>query len=403
MSAALLWAENESWLAPCEPSCDAWRHVLECVRPDRRTAQSELPSQAELGRANKGAFASDTPLAMANITPDERGMMPRAILPSAPSLRSLAISALLHVGLAAMAATFLPNPREQAERGGTPASIDVLVIGADEAQAVFEGARPQPASVVPEPKLAEVERESPPAAAQNEASIPQTEAQPEPSQDAPSIPAPASMIELPAIDLSSLVSAPPSVERTPQHVPPEELKPVLPPPETPFAPAAKMERTVPKKEARTDAPKRIKPEKRQTQRAGLVRQRTNPEAEGRTGDGVAQTTRRASERGGTGGTASIAGSTALTSFRQRLVAHLTRYKNYPEQAQERGIGGRNAVTITLSREGRVLSAALAAQSGHSMLDSATLAAVRRAQPFPAIPDGGPATITVTIGLSYQLN
>jgi protein TonB len=92
----------------------------------------------------------------------------------------------------------------------------------------------------------------------------------------------------------------------------------------------------------------------------------------------------------------------MTSYRSRLVAHLTRHKSYPEQAQERGIAGRNAVTLTLSREGRVLSAALSSASGHSLLDSATLAAVRRAQPFPGIPEGGPATITVTIGVNYDL-
>jgi periplasmic protein TonB len=92
----------------------------------------------------------------------------------------------------------------------------------------------------------------------------------------------------------------------------------------------------------------------------------------------------------------------MTTYRSQIVAHLTRHKNYPEQAQDRGLTGRNAITLTLSRDGRVVSSGLAKASGQSLLDSATLAAVRRAQPFPAIPQGGPATFTVTIAMNYDL-
>lgn len=92
----------------------------------------------------------------------------------------------------------------------------------------------------------------------------------------------------------------------------------------------------------------------------------------------------------------------MSNYRSRVVAHLTRYKTYPEQAQDRGVTGRNTVTITLDRAGRVTGSGLSAGSGHSILDAATLAAVRRAQPFPPIPDGGPTSFTVTISLRYDL-
>ena len=92
----------------------------------------------------------------------------------------------------------------------------------------------------------------------------------------------------------------------------------------------------------------------------------------------------------------------MTGYRSQLVAHLTRHKNYPEQARDRGITGRNVLTLTLSRDGRVVSSGLANVSGQALLDSASLAALRRAQPFPAIPAGGPATFTLTIAVNYDL-
>jgi protein TonB len=128
-----------------------------------------------------------------------------------------------------------------------------------------------------------------------------------------------------------------------------------------------------------------------------------PKAEprGTQGAGRARQSRQASTRGGTGAQATSAGTGDISSYRARVVAHLTRYKNYPEQAQDRGITGANKVTITLLPDGRVASSALSG-SGHSLLDSATQAALRRAQPFPPMPAGGPGTLTLTIVLNYRL-
>ncbi len=112
--------------------------------------------------------------------------------------------------------------------------------------------------------------------------------------------------------------------------------------------------------------------------------------------------RQAGTRGGSGGVTASAGADTMASYRARVIAHLTRYKDYPEPAQERGITGRNSVTITLTRDGRAVASAVSG-SGHAVLDAATLAAVRRAQPFPPMPAGSPATLTLTIGLNYRLH
>jgi protein TonB len=162
-----------------------------------------------------------------------------------------------------------------------------------------------------------------------------------------------------------------------------------------------------------EAPRARKPEPMPRRKVEVppvkaVKERVTPapkpieNARGRTGVDTAAADRDATARGGTAGRATSAGTASITNYRGQLVAHLTRFKIYPDQAQDRGITGRNAVTITVSREGTVLSAALSNPSGHGLLDSATLAAVKRAQPFPRMPEGGPGSLTVTIGLNYEL-
>jgi protein TonB len=177
---------------------------------------------------------------------------------------------------------------------------------------------------------------------------------------------------------------------------PNELTPsprpveTVPPPQPTETRKAERRRIDPPKVAkRKPVPRKAEPD-------------AQPKARGETGNGEAAANRAASARGGTQGASATAGTASITSYRARIVAHLSRFKTYPEQARDRGIQGRNSVTLTIGRDGRVISAALAGASGHSMLDAATLAAVRRATPFPAMPDGSPPTLTVTIGLNYDL-
>lgn len=77
---------------------------------------------------------------------------------------------------------------------------------------------------------------------------------------------------------------------------------------------------------------------------------------------------------------------AQLSFQQRLLTHLERHKRYPRAAQQRRQQGVPYVRFTMDREGRVLSAALARASGHTLLDAEALALFERAAPLPALPD-----------------
>jgi protein TonB len=84
-------------------------------------------------------------------------------------------------------------------------------------------------------------------------------------------------------------------------------------------------------------------------------------------------------------TAGTTSSAALASYNQLVAAHLQRFKQYPSGARAAGEQGTSRLSFTLSRSGQVLSSRLAGSSGHSALDSETLAMIRRAQPFPPMP------------------
>lgn len=76
---------------------------------------------------------------------------------------------------------------------------------------------------------------------------------------------------------------------------------------------------------------------------------------------------------------------ALASYNQLVAAHLQRFKQYPSSAKAAGEQGTARLSFTLGRSGQVLGSRLAGSSGHPSLDGETLAMIRRAQPFPAMP------------------
>ncbi len=279
----------------------------------------------------------------------------------------LLASTLLHLAIAVAALALLPTPPEtDAARGGTDQFMDVMIVGEADIAATQEGVKPDPMpDRMPEHAQETVALVLPELPQPPSPELPKTTALVEPGP---------TEFELPAVP-----------EVAPLAMPPESL--VAARQDAPLAANAS-------KKAPETKPPKPKPAK-----AMAV---ASPEAKGRQGHGESRATSAASSRGGSVGAAPHAGSAAITSHRARIVAHLTRFKTYPEAAQDRGIGGRNAVTITLSRDGRVVSSTIASASGQPLLDSATLVAVRRAEPFPAMPEGGPPTFTVTIGLRYDV-
>jgi protein TonB len=84
-------------------------------------------------------------------------------------------------------------------------------------------------------------------------------------------------------------------------------------------------------------------------------------------------------------TAGATSAAALASYNQLVAAHLQRFKQYPSGARAAGEQGTSRLSFTLGRSGQVLGSRLSGSSGHPTLDGETLAMVRRAQPFPAMP------------------
>ncbi|HRE21725.1 MAG TPA: energy transducer TonB [Rhabdaerophilum sp.] len=328
-----------------------WRHAsLEStaggIGPASRALPEALPGQSIAGGLPNGGVS----------------VLPRRARPSRHRV-GFGLSATLHAGFALAAFMLIPSAiRPLTERGGAPSATEVMLVGEVEANATLQGGRlseldfavaevPQVETPVFPPASVELPEPSPP--------------------DVPHMPA---ELLVPRLDL-----------------PTPALAPDLLPPK-PIANRMAVQKAGPVAKARPSRPPgKLEP------RIPKLR-----EAQGRQGEGQSSVSSRASARGGSGGAGAQAGTAAMSSYRTRLVAHLTRYKTYPEQAQDRGVTGRNAVTITLDRAGRVTGSGLSNGSGHSILDAATLAAVRRAQPFPPIPDGGPTSFTVTISLRYDL-
>lgn len=91
-----------------------------------------------------------------------------------------------------------------------------------------------------------------------------------------------------------------------------------------------------------------------------------------------------------------ASSAGEGQYKLALARHVARFR--PDWS---GRGGAARVLLTISRSGRLSGASVVRSSGQGGLDSAILAAARRAQPYPAPPTGytgGSVSVSVTLGV-----
>lgn len=79
--------------------------------------------------------------------------------------------------------------------------------------------------------------------------------------------------------------------------------------------------------------------------------------------------------------------TARVRYEELLYAWMNRHKDYPLLAQRRGLQGRGSVRVRIDRDGRVIDRSVVTSTGQGVLDEAALEMVRRASPFPAVPEG----------------
>ena len=82
-----------------------------------------------------------------------------------------------------------------------------------------------------------------------------------------------------------------------------------------------------------------------------------------------------------------------------LLAHLERFKRYPQNARDRGDRGVAYLRFEIDSNGKVLSASVIRSAGFSDLDNATLDMINRASPVPRPPEGSKLRFTVPVVFS----
>lgn len=215
---------------------------------------------------------------------------------------------------------------------------------------------PQQMDVAPGPEMQQADAPSPPPEPPKQATTPDDIA-PTPPQPRPA------------------VEAPPEPKAPPSPQPPAAAPP------TPARPAPTPEKPKP---VRTEA-------KKSSDRPPAPRTTGAPKAERRAP--------AASARFG----ASQAAAAAMPGYREKLAAHLARYKEYPSAAKAAGEQGVALLSFTVSRDGRVLASRLARSSGHGALDAETMAMIRRAQPLPSFPpEIKRASMSFTVPVRFSL-
>jgi periplasmic protein TonB len=95
---------------------------------------------------------------------------------------------------------------------------------------------------------------------------------------------------------------------------------------------------------------------------------------------------------------------SIARWESTLVAHLERFKRYPQEARARGDQGTAKISFTIDHEGHLLSSRIVQSSGSAMLDQETLDMLGRAQPMPKPPDNileGELSFVVPINFNFK--
>ncbi len=95
----------------------------------------------------------------------------------------------------------------------------------------------------------------------------------------------------------------------------------------------------------------------------------------------------------------------LGRFKNAILAHLERYRNYPKRARDRGIDGKVLLEFVIAPDGRVQRVALLTPNGsHPLLEQAALETIRRASPLPRAPERlqDYKEIVMQVSLQYEL-
>jgi protein TonB len=83
-------------------------------------------------------------------------------------------------------------------------------------------------------------------------------------------------------------------------------------------------------------------------------------------------------------------------YLSRVFHHLQRYRVYPRLAQDNNQSGRVVTRVTIDRSGSLIDVRIDTSSGWPLIDSAELDAIRKAAPFPPVPNDMPGDPVILI-------
>lgn len=95
----------------------------------------------------------------------------------------------------------------------------------------------------------------------------------------------------------------------------------------------------------------------------------------------------------------------IKSYQGLVMAHLARYKKYPNQALIAGKEGVVVLRVSIDANGNVLLRQLKKTSGEGLLDEDSLALITKASPLPKPPQNllnSANTLTFSIGIDYNI-
>lgn len=317
-------------------------------------------------------------------------------VPTRPTGGMAGFGAAVVVSLGLHAALFfaLANRAPEGLDAETEAiSVEIVVEAAREPAAGPAAVEAQASAEQPPEETAASEFDAPappPEAASILAEPPEITAKPAPAEQGA---APAFDAPLPPAAALSLLAGPPAIAAEPEL---PQMLALLPSPR----PQAEAKQSL-KPQAEREKPRRQEAtEQRAEPKAKPVRKKAS-HAEAERAQRPSQETTASAGGGASARSRTSAGAAGEASYARRLVAHLQRFKRYPDDAARRRISGATKLAVTIDRGGRLAGARVTASSGHAILDQEALAAAQRAAPYPRPPDGvGGATVAIAVTLRF---
>jgi protein TonB len=164
-------------------------------------------------------------------------------------------------------------------------------------------------------------------------------------------------------------------------------------PEKPVEQAEKKRATAKKEPAK---PREQKSAEKRTAGSG-----GNAQADARRGEADGQANGKTAARSKGGNRQAAAGNAAVSNYPGKIVSKLRRALRYPAEAKRKKLRGEVQVAFTVSAGGGVGGVRVVRSSGSPVLDKAAVETVRRAAPFPAIPEGaGRSSWPFTVPLAF---